>query len=82
MLLLLFEINKEFRGCDPFTLGFLDSKLRIEPEARQRALQLAPICARIQKSADSHIATDAGKRVEIADFHWFKCELGGIAVLL
>ncbi len=69
MLLLFGEIDAEFRGGHAFALGFEEAEAGIELEAFEGGFESGPICAGVEKSADGHVAADAGKDVEIAEGH-------------
>jgi hypothetical protein len=69
VLFLFGKIDAKFGGGDAFTLGFVEAESGIEMEALQGGFDGGPIGAGIEQSADGHVATDAGKCVEIAEGH-------------
>ena len=69
VLLLLGEIDAKFGGGHALALGFGETKCGVELQALKRGFDGWPIRAGIEQSADSHIAADARKDVEIAKEH-------------
>jgi hypothetical protein len=68
MLLLLAVRDGEFASSDALPLGFFEAEGGCQIETLESALEIAPIRTRVEQSADSHVAADAGKRVKITNF--------------
>ena len=66
---LLGEIDAEFGGGHAFALGFEEAEGGVELEALKGGFESMPIGSGIKQSADSHVAADTGKDVEIAEGH-------------
>ena len=69
VFLLLSEIDAEFRGGHAFAFGFEEAEGGVELEAFEGGFERVPIGPGVEESADSHVAADAGKDVEIAEGH-------------
>ena len=69
MVLPASKLDTKFCRGDAVALGFFHPKARAETQALQPRFDGLPIGAGIHQRAYSHVAADARKRVEIADFH-------------